>query len=336
MSELACQNESRAATASAGESSVAPTRFTCFLDDYPDHLVPQRYLREEAITALDVAALSVNPQLVVARLEDLPVGVVDASLLDNFKPGEDMVWIPEADTKALAPFWMRAKFSAIVSDLVAGRKRAEDLEPNARIVLQMARILRSKENVRVDTQEATDGICALFQGRGYAPVSGLIHPFHLSALRKYYRSLIRKGHLKLGDDQSEGRYISHNEKVAVLFHHQLTHAVTAIVGEPVQPSYVYFASYQSGARLEKHIDREQCKFTLSLCLDYSPEPWLHTPWPLQLHTTSSIVSVYQGLGDGVVYRGCEIPHSREPLAEGNTSTSLFFHYVSSDFKGSVD
>jgi hypothetical protein len=59
---------------------------------------------------------------------------------------------------------------------------------------------------------------------------------------------------------------------------------------------VYMAAYQPGARLEKHTDREQCEFSITLCVDYSPEPSLATPWPLHLDTPRGTVSVYQALG----------------------------------------
>jgi hypothetical protein len=112
--------------------------------------------------------------------------------------------------------------------------------------------------------------------------------------------------------------------------------VTAFAGEPVKPSYVYLASYQSGAILEKHTDREQCEFSMTLCLDYSPEPRHATPWPLHLHKKSGKVTVFQAIGDALLYRGCQLPHSRNRLAEGQTSTSIFFHYVREDFTGSLD
>jgi hypothetical protein len=31
-----------------------------------------------------------------------------------------------------------------------------------------------------------------------------------------------------------------------------------------------------------------------------------------------------------------LPHSRRVLGEGQTSTSIFFHYVPADFTGSLD
>jgi len=104
----------------------------------------------------------------------------------------------------------------------------------------------------------------------------------------------------------------------------------------VKPSYVYFGSYLSGAELKKHTDREQCEFSVTVCLDFSPEPELATSWPIRLDTPEGPVKVYQALGDGLVYRGPRVPHYRHVLGEGLTSTSIFFHYVAADFEGSLD
>jgi hypothetical protein len=177
---------------------------------------------------------------------------------------------------------------------------------------------------------------AQFQSQGYAPAGQLIHPFHISALRRYYRHQIRNGKLLLGDDQSPLRYKSYNDPVARFFHQQLTAAMSAFAGEPLKASYVYMASYQPGAILEKHIDREQCDFSVTLCLDYAPEPRNATAWPIHLHKQSGKVTVFQAIGDALLYRGCQLPHSRAALPAGHTSTSIFFHYVREDFQGSLD
>jgi hypothetical protein len=104
----------------------------------------------------------------------------------------------------------------------------------------------------------------------------------------------------------------------------------------VKPSYVYLASYLEGAELKKHTDREQCEFSVTLCLDFSPEPDLATSWPICLDTPLGSITIYQALGDGLVYRGTKVPHYRSVLAPGYTSTSIFFHYVPKDFSGSLD
>ena len=176
----------------------------------------------------------------------------------------------------------------------------------------------------------------LFREKGYAPVADLIHPFHLAALRRYYRYLIRTGAIRLGDRQSPRRYAAYNEPVARFFHQDIAAKLSAVAGQPLKPSYVYLASYLSGAALRKHTDREQCEFSVTLCLDFSPEPALETPWPIRLGTPGGTVTVYQALGDALAYRGTRVPHYRDALGEGQTSTSIFFHYVAEDFAGSLD
>jgi hypothetical protein len=177
---------------------------------------------------------------------------------------------------------------------------------------------------------------AMFREKGYAPIANLIHPFHIAALRRYYRYQIRTGAIFLGDKQSARRYVAHNEPVARFFHYQIATTLTAIAGQSLKPSYVYFASYLSGAELKKHTDREQCEFSVTLCLDFSPEPQVATPWPIHLDDSSGKVTVHQAIGDGLAYRGTKLPHYRDELGEGQSSTSIFFHYVAADFAGPLD
>ena len=250
-----------------------------------------------------------------------------------------MLWITDPGNAALQPFWLGPEFSSLLSGTKPGDPAPSMLSPQARRVLIMANVLVPNDHAshrRMRWAEITSDAGTQFQRQAYAPVGQLIHPFHIAALRRYYRQQVRSGGLHLGDRQCSRRYVVHNDPVARFFHHQLTASVTAIAGEPLKPSYAYFASYQSGAILEKHTDREQCEFSLTLCLDYSPEPRNATPWPLHLHKKSGIVTVFQAIGDALFYRGRQLPHSRGPLPEGHTSTSIFFHYVRDDFTGTLD
>jgi hypothetical protein len=189
---------------------------------------------------------------------------------------------------------------------------------------------------RRQRDERISWAAAAFREKGYALLGDLIHPFHIAALRRYYRHLIRTGAIALGDGQSPLRYVAYNEPVARFFHQDIASTLSAVAGEPIKPSYVYMASYLSGAVLKKHTDRAQCEFSVTLCLDFSPEPALETPWPIGLDTAEGSVTVYQALGDGLAYRGTRLPHYRNTLSEGQTSTSIFFHYVAEDFSGSLD
>jgi hypothetical protein len=326
--------------ASAPPASLPPSRFHCRLANQPDHLVPQHYLETGLRTESPDVPVGVNPEACFTRDNELPpVLKGDAGLLDNFALQGHIAWVTAPGSRAPQPFWLEPEWAEVLSRTQLGDPAPAALSPRARRILTMANVLaadNSSSKHRENWVTATSQLARQFKEKGYAPVGQLIHPFHIAALRRYYRCLIRTGKLPLGDVQSSRRYVAHNETVARFFHHQLVDSVSAIVEEPVKPSYVYLASYQGGAKLAKHTDREQCEFSITLCLDYSPEPRRQTRWPIHLHPPGSQVTVFQAIGDGLLYRGRELPHSRDPLPLEDTSTSIFFHYVRETFSGVLD
>jgi hypothetical protein len=88
------------------------------------------------------------------------------------------------------------------------------------------------------------------------------------------------------------------------------------------PTYSYFRVYSRGDILTKHTDRQSCEISLSLCLGYQAD----RPWPLWLEGPVGSSPVELAPGDGVIYRGIECPHWREPL-EGDQTAQVFLHYV---------
>jgi hypothetical protein len=323
----------------AQTAALPPGQFHCLLDELPLHLIPRwqlrRLLREDGSEPLFL-----NPKCFLLAAGEVPAELEQKpDLLRNFHWQRTVAWVRDAATSCLQPFWLGLRLEEIVSRLQAGDHVPDSVPREARAVLAASGIFvqegdperRIEERLRRMAERA-----ALFKKKGYAPVSSLIHPFHVAALRRYYRHQIRQGAIRLGDRQSSRRYVAHNEAVARFFHHQIGHAVSAIVGEAIKPSYVYLASYLEGAELEKHTDREQCEFSVTLCLDFSPEPDLATSWPIRFETGQGKLAVYQALGDGLVYRGTQVPHYRHALPAGCTSTSIFFHYVREDFAGTLD
>jgi hypothetical protein len=322
-------------------ATLPPGQFHCLLDELPLHLIPQRQLRSQCWRQnLPPRQLFLNPQCSVP-----PTGRVPAELemhrhvLANFNLHETVAWVRDPATGSLSPFWLGPRLETIVSRLRAGEPVPASIPADARFLLASAGILTPVDHTErrlAEWAEVVNRSASEFRENGYVPLGRLIHPFNLAALRRYYRHAIRRGTIRLGDEQSSRRYAVHNESVARFFHHQIANAVSAIVGEAIMPSYVYFGSYLSGAELKKHTDRAQCEFSVTLCLDFSPEPDLATSWPIRLDTPEGTVKVYQALGDGLVYRGTEVPHYRHVLPEGHTSTSIFFHYVPADFSDSLE
>jgi hypothetical protein len=321
-------------------ATLPPGQFHCLLDELPLHLIPKRELESRRWRQNSAEQLFLNPECSV-----LPSGQVPAELeshrelLENFCLQGPVAWVRDPATRALHPFWLGPRRETLVSRLRAGEPAPDSLPEDARLVLTIAGILTPADHSGRRLAEWCEVVrkgAQQFLEKGYVPLGNLIHPFNLAALRRYYRHAIRRGAIRLGDEQSPRRYVAHNESVARFFHHQIASAVSAIAGEAIKPSYVYLASYLSGAELKKHTDREQCEFSVTLCLDSSPEPKLATGWPIRLDTGKGAVTVYQALGDGLIYRGTKVPHYRHVLAEGHTSTSIFFHYVPADFSGPLN
>jgi hypothetical protein len=318
-------------------ATLPPDRFYCLLDDLPLQLIPDRS-RTLLETRKD-QQLFLNPECFLSYGNQSPDGVLATKeVLSSFALRGTIAWVPDAFTGDWLPFWLGPEIEEIMRNLKPAKSMPETLSHAVLALLLGAGIIapgddaerRSRWNMRLTKASA------LFRTRGYAPISDLIHPFHIAALRRYYRYLIRTGAIRLGDGQSPLRYVAYNDPVARFFHQHIAKTVSVVAGEPVKPSYVYLASYLSGAELKKHTDRPQCEFSVTLCLDFSPEPVLGTPWPIELDTPGGSVKVYQALGDGLAYRGMRLPHYRGILGEGQTSTSIFFHYVPEDFTGSLN
>jgi hypothetical protein len=293
-------------------------------------LVPRHWLQKRRARTLD-RQLIVNPHCYFSRDNSIRM-----PFLDNSSPGEEIAWVLDTATGSVLPFWLGPTFRDLLSHAQPGEPEPPGLSPKVRSVLAAAQVLVEPDFDQQGRREhgrIVKRCAAQFRKSGYAPLQGLIHPFHLAALRAYYRQLVRDGDLNLGDGQTPGRYYAHNERIACFFHHQLAAVVADIVSAPIKPSYVYVAAYQPGARLLKHTDRPQCEYSFSMCIDFTPEPQGRSPWPLCLETEAGTVKIFQRIGDALLYRGTELPHYRTQLPKDCTSTSIFFHYVHRDFDG---
>jgi len=320
-------------------AALPSNRFHCLLDELPLHLIPRHALESESWKTKH-QPLFLNPNCLVTSPGQVPTELESQRyLFEGFDLQHTIAWVRDPATASLHPFWLGPRLEAMVLSLRAEEPATASLSADGRSLLSKARILTPahySEQRCSQWAEIVRKWAPVFRDTGYAPLRGLIHPFSVAALRRYYRHAIRRGAIRLGDEQCSRRYAVHNECVARFFHHQLANTVGAIAREAIKPSYVYLASYLSGAELKKHTDREQCEFSISLCLDFSPEPQLATSWPIRLDTPQGTVTVYQALGDGLVYRGVKVPHYRNVLADEHTSTSIFFHYVAENFAGRLD
>jgi len=308
--------------------------YHCLLDEQPYYLVPPHLLRNREL----LGNVIVNPACWFSWHGALPPNLeARVRFPDAFLPGDRMVWVEDAATLAIWPFWVGDEYSEYLSRMSPGCPVDEDLPAHIRWVLTEANILVEPNHLARSRREWRDKVrdCAAAFEQGYVAVPDLIHPFHVGALRRYYRHRTRTGCFLMGDEQVRRRFAAHNESVASFVHDQLTQAFGDIASALLRPSYSYFVSYLSGSELDEHVDREQCEYSITACIDASPEPWGESPWPIKLGSGDEAVPVYQKIGDALLYRGCQVPHSRDRLDDGFTSASLLLHYVDESFEGNL-
>lgn len=311
---------------------------SCFLDELPSELIPRQAGHGNAAASPD-GELVVNLSFRYEPKGEPPPDIRQrVPPMDGLLRGVPLAWIEDSGTGMWAPFWARGEWVEAIESLRPGQPAPTGLPARVRQTLATANVLvppgAERERSAAWEQVYRDA-GARFERHGYAIVRDLILPVHMGALRRYYRALVAGGQLPRGDDQVAERYRLQSEPVAMFFHPQLASLMSRIAGEPVQPSYLYFASYPSGSVLPRHLDRLQCEFSISLLVDYIPDPAGPCGWPLFLEHPSlpEGVAADLGIGDAVLYRGRQLVHYRDRLPEGHQSTSLFFHYVRADFVG---
>lgn len=118
-----------------------------------------------------------------------------------------------------------------------------------------------------------------------------------------------------------------------------------IIGRKLYDTYYYDRFYFAGQDLKNHTDRSACEISVSIHISSNTDK----PWPLWIKTPyGEKRSGELRPGDGMVYKGCERPHWRNPLPgkENNLSWldkirkkefiddtyyhQVFFHYVLQD------
>ena len=92
----------------------------------------------------------------------------------------------------------------------------------------------------------------------------------------------------------------------------------------LQPTFCYNRIYMGGSALKKHTDRPSCEISASITLKYFYEN-KNYKWPLCMGDMPVVIKS----GDGVIYKGCEIPHWRPVFNQPKKywHHQLFIHYV---------
>ena len=110
-------------------------------------------------------------------------------------------------------------------------------------------------------------------------------------------------------------------------------------------TYYYDRFYFGGQQLNKHTDRGACEISVSIHISTNLEGE-YAKWPFKIKSVSGEErELILEPGDGVIYKGCERPHWRDPLTVPRRRKreiifrkpetewyyhQIFFHYVLQD------
>ncbi len=306
-------------------------RFACSLAAQPTYLTPRRGLQR--LRSVRAGSMVLNSRY---RLEeDVPNASAQSAAAQGITGSSRLAVVTDPDFGTIR-YRLDAHCMQTLLDLREGRIQIPDLDPDTHDVLCSAGFLvPGSASQSFWSPGELSRIREHFRTHGYAQISGALHPYVVGTLRAHYRGQVRRKVLSFGDDQSPLRFVQHEEPAAAALHLNVGSLVSSIVGKAVTPSYVYVAAYQGGAQLPPHVDREQCEFTASVLVDFTPEEahGAECPWPLELHTRRGRTAIFQEIGDALLFRGREIVHSRPPLPADMTSTSVLFHFVEQEFSG---
>jgi len=137
-------------------------------------------------------------------------------------------------------------------------------------------------------------------------------------------------------------------------HSQIRLKLEKILGKKLYNTYYYDRFYNPGQNLSNHADRPACEISITIHVSSN----LKDPWPIWIKTPDTYDdpkkkinilkkgenrSVILLPGDGMIYKGCERPHWRDPMPGVQKDKirklfrmkplyyhQIFFHYVLSD------
>ncbi|HEX9917850.1 MAG TPA: hypothetical protein VGA87_01720, partial [Pyrinomonadaceae bacterium] len=326
--------------------------FECALDEPARHLIPYYDRdaparggvggREEGLQNTSPGALELNPRVALQTGDDAPAHLsARLPFLDRFSPRRPLVWVEDAGTEALAPYWLTREQSRIIEQLGSGRIAPAELDAEVAARFVEARILIAPDAEAARAQHwrrVCEELRRDLQSEQHAVLRKIIHPLQLAALRRYFRTLDGRGRLRASSNKhyAHHRRSVYDEETARFVQQQITPLVNRITPARVRPSHCQVSVYQPGAFLRRHKDQPQYVWNLSLVLDGEPELEEAGAWPICVEVEGQTREVRLEIGDAVLYRGSEFTHWRDVLPDGQSVTLLFcFFSPAGDEAGTV-
>jgi hypothetical protein len=192
----------------------------------------------------------------------------------------------------------------------------------------------------------------IFEKNGYLVIRNLWDPEELfrpvpeirGQISYYGKQLDQYHHVPEGE-QVEGSLATYTHPQYREIHSGIRKRLESVIGRELYNTYYYDRFYFVGQELTRHADRDACEISVSIHISSN----VTECWPFKIKTVGDEEhSLCLGVGDGLLYKGCERPHWRDPLQsrykrkrdrlknwitrkEDDTYYhQVFFHYVLAD------
>jgi hypothetical protein len=156
----------------------------------------------------------------------------------------------------------------------------------------------------------------------YVVERAVIDAASLSFLYSHALSLAGSSTVALGDNQVADAPVAYGDPHLDALLESVRGRVEEATGFQLLPTYSYLRLYKRGNLLKAHLDRPACEISMTVNLGMSAAE----PWPIWIAGPKGVASVALNPGDGLIYRGCDCYHWREPFT-GDHLAQVFLHYV---------
>lgn len=128
--------------------------------------------------------------------------------------------------------------------------------------------------------------------------------------------------LQHGDEQVADAAFAYSDPEIDRLLEDLRPSIEQSTGFALWPTFSYMRVYRPGHILKAHRDRPACEISITLNLGMDVD----APWPIWISGPNGIAAVALEPGSGLIYRGCDCYHWREPF-DGRFQVQAFLHYV---------
>lgn len=135
--------------------------------------------------------------------------------------------------------------------------------------------------------------------------------------------LLEQHHLYDNEDEQikKGIIFNHTDIGKVVSFYFLN-LVSFLSEKQIVSTYNYSRCYLNGAELLKHVDRESCEYSVTLCIKKDT-----VDYPIFFEDKNkNVIELELEEGDFIFYKGQELAHWREPFL-GDKHYQMFLHYV---------